>query len=86
LLGAAAPLHEHRGGVVAQGPFAAFDDRFAQPTQGFWGGESARGLALDELAQPFDGEELAGGPARLGQPVGVAATARFDLARSAFGV
>ena len=66
MLGAFAPLEQQGGGVVAQRALAAFDDRLAQAAQCLRCGQSVRGLALDELAEALDGEQLAVGAGAAG--------------------
>src|SRR3954462_13266179 len=70
-LGAAAPLDEHRRGVVLQVARLALDDGLAQPAQRLRSRLPGGRLTLDELAQAGDREHLAIALTGLGQPIGV---------------
>ena len=50
--GPAAPLDQHRGGVVLELAGLAVDDGVSQPAQRLGRGLAGGGLALDELAEP----------------------------------
>src|SRR3954464_8918345 len=70
-LAAAAPLDEHRGGIVLQGARLALDDGPAPPAQRLRSRLPGGRLALDELAEAGNREHLAVALTGLGQPVGV---------------
>src|SRR3954468_19113575 len=70
-LGAAAPLDEHRRGIVLQLSRLALDDGLAQPAQRLRSRLPGGRLPLDELAEAGNREHLAVALTGLGQPVGV---------------